>query len=147
MWRYMHTLLLMRKYRSEKKFILKAAWICTWVYRVLLCGFLFIYALNFIVGTITSHHQCCCMDHMTHSGSSDHESMSWPLEGEHREAWRSNGNQYQWWINSVGTGNKIGHWIGRPLIEKGRTPPADSESVTHWDKMRNTTTALLSTDC
>lgn len=42
---------------------------------------------------------------------------------------------------------RVGHWIGRALVEKGRTPPADPDSVTHWDKMRNATTALLSTDC
>lgn len=106
-----------------RKFILKAACVCTWLYRVLLCGFVFIYSLNFIVITFTSCHwgggwaiivhQCCCMDHMAHSGSSDHESMSWPLEGEHTEARWSNGNQYEWWINRMGTGNKS-RSLGRP---------------------------------
>lgn len=28
-------------------------------------------------------HECSCMDHMTNFGSSDHESMSGPLQDEH----------------------------------------------------------------
>lgn len=34
---------------------------------------------------------------------------------------------------SIQAGTRAGHRIGRPLLKKGRTPPAGSESVTHWD--------------
>lgn len=55
-------------------------------------------------------HQCFCLDHMTHSGSSDHESMSWPLEGEHRRIDQMKINTSDGltaWASAAGAGHSL----------------------------------------
>lgn len=55
-------------------------------------------------------HQCFYLDHMTHSGSSDHESMSWSLEGGHRRGDQMEINTSDGltaWASAAGAGHSL----------------------------------------